>query len=105
MESVYTLIFLCVLALPVLVGIGIGWWFFFGRHTTAANQLQAKFQSLGDMRGKTYDQIVYVVGLPKTTIGGGEDSVTYIWSVAKYQIALRFKSGVCEGVVSEIATR
>ena len=65
-----------------------------------ARDLQRKFQSLGDMRGKTKAEIESVVG-PPNSFSALSDGTLCQWIRTGYHISLIFKDDVCLGVSSE----
>lgn len=87
----------------ILLGVGIGYLIIDGAPKAQARALQDKFVSLGDVRGKTYAQIVAVVGNPKSrsVIDGNVYSCS--WNTQKYYITLQFNGDTCEGITSEIS--
>lgn len=58
--------------------------------TLPGRDLAVKFQSLGDMTGKTFDQIVSVVGLPNARAGMAHNQMLYQWLATGYHIAILF---------------
>nr|DAS12431.1 MAG TPA: hypothetical protein [Bacteriophage sp.] len=69
--------------------------------TTPSQSLNNKFISLGTISGKTYNEIITVVGEPnsKSYVGG-----TYVcqWIQPAYHIVLLFdKNMICLGIQSE----
>ena len=92
----------------------LGWWIWiviipgallvavFGKPPGKA--LADKFRSLGNLRGKSREEIVAVVGPQKTTtalgaIGAGR--VHLSWQVPEYHIILIFNNDICEGIALE----
>jgi hypothetical protein len=67
----------------------------------AARALQRKFQSLGDMRGKTFAEIAAVAGQPNSISAAADGKVLRQWQRTGYHIALLFKDDVCEGITHE----
>jgi hypothetical protein len=65
--------------------------------------LQAKFQGLGAIAGRTEADIVSVVGPPNsiTSLPGGKRLLQ--WQATGYHIALRFNGTTCDGVTHEHA--
>jgi hypothetical protein len=58
--------------------------------TLPGRELAIKFQSLGDMTGKTFDQIVSVVGSPNSRAGMAHNQMLYQWLATGYHIAILF---------------
>jgi hypothetical protein len=58
--------------------------------TLPGRQLAVKFQSLGDMTGKTLSQIVSIVGPPNARSFMAHSQVLYQWHATGYHIALLF---------------
>lgn len=66
--------------------------------------LSKKFVSLGDLRGKTLDEIVSVVGEPNATTALGNGQVLKQWQATGYLIALLFdEKNICLGISSNIS--
>lgn len=66
--------------------------------------LQQKFSSLGVVKGKTYAEIVNVVGTPSAQSAMGNGIRLYQWQATGYHIALLFDSDdICLGISSEIS--
>ena len=65
--------------------------------------LNQKFHSLGDMRGRTMEDIIAVVGPPnsRSTVGNGR--VICQWIQSGYHIALIFTDDICDGISHEFA--
>lgn len=97
--------------LPVIYGLCGGCfvgYFVSGLLGAKSTLLQKDFQKLGDLRGKTLDEIVSVVGNFSSekscniTDRNNEQGKIYIWTSDKYEIALLFGSdGRCIGVNKE----
>lgn len=58
--------------------------------TLPGRQMALKFQSLGDMTGKTLDQIVRVVGPPNARSLMANNQILYQWQATGYHIAVLF---------------
>lgn len=95
-------IILCVSFFFILIGVGVGWYIIDGVPKAEARELQAKFISLGELRGKTYAQIVRVAGRPQSRAGIDDSRYSCSWNTQKYHITLQFNGDICEGVTSEI---
>lgn len=66
--------------------------------------LSQKFVSLGDLRGKTLDEIVSVVGEPNSTTALGNGQSLVQWQATGYLIALLFdENNICLGISSNIS--
>jgi hypothetical protein len=59
-----------------------------------------KFRSLGDMHGKTLQEIVAVVGDPISTADMGGDKTLYQWAASGFHIALLFSGQTCDSISS-----
>ena len=65
--------------------------------------LNQKFVSLGTLKGKTLDEITYVVGPANSVSAIGNGQTLRQWQATSYHIALLFdENNVCLGVSSEI---
>lgn len=58
--------------------------------TMPGRQLAIKFKSLGDMTGKTLNEIVSVVGQPTARSLMANNAVLYQWQATGYHIAILF---------------
>lgn len=58
--------------------------------TLPGRNLAIRFQSLGDMSGKTLQEIVAVVGPPNARAGMGNNRNLYQWHATGYHIAILF---------------
>lgn len=66
--------------------------------------LSQKFVSLGDLRGKTLDEIVSVVGEPNATTSLVNGQSLVQWQATGYLIALLFdENNICLGISSNIS--
>jgi hypothetical protein len=65
--------------------------------------LRTKFQSLGTLRGKSFQTIVASVGPPTSRSGAANGKTLYQWMATGYHIALIFDGDICEGVTHEFA--
>ncbi len=74
---------------------------FFNPGIAASRELQKKMQSLGTIKGKSFSEIIKVVGTPSVTetqVNGKMCS----WNSQKYAINLGFdKEGICTGIFGE----
>lgn len=67
------------------------------------NDLNAKFISLGNLKGKTYEEIVEIVGPPKSNSVAGNTRVC-VWmtdiaaGAPTYTVSLVFRNGLCESL-------
>jgi hypothetical protein len=66
-----------------------------------ARELSDRFLSLGNMRGKTFDEIKAVVGLPTNIAHGTNGGMGAVWQAGGYQVALSFLNGKFVRVHSE----
>lgn len=67
-------------------------------------ELQQKFVGLGNLVGKTKDEIIAAVGPPNSLSSMGDDSTLLQWQTQGYHIALLFRGELCEGVTHEHAS-
>ena len=67
----------------------------------SGNGLAQKFVALGNMMGKTEEEIIAAVGEPTARSVIGPGLILLQWQKANYHIALKFKDGLCEGVTHE----
>jgi hypothetical protein len=63
-------------------------------------QLGKKFQSIGDMKGKTLDEIRAVVGDPVSTSNVGNGKTLYQWAAPGFSVALLFEGQMFHGISS-----
>lgn len=102
MKPIYILLFFAITSCPAAVGIGTGWWLADGRFRLGAHSLRRKFQSLGDLHGKSMAEITAVAGQPKSAVPLGDNQANYSWDVPQYRMILQFKDDICQGVVWEM---
>ncbi len=69
--------------------------------TTPGRELHQKFESLGDMTGKTKDEIIAVVGPPTSTSALPEGKTLLQWQATGCHMALRFADDVFDGITHE----
>lgn len=70
--------------------------------TLNSQNLQNNFISLGNMLGKSEQEIISKVGKPYSITHLGELGSSYYWHSENYQIALSFKDGKCTGIIQEV---
>lgn len=97
--------------LPVIYGLCVGCfigYFLAGLLSAKSNILQKGFQELGDIRGKSLDEIISAVGnftssQPCTiTDRNNEQGMFYTWTQERYSVTLLFGAdGKCIGVNNE----
>ncbi len=63
--------------------------------------LNSKFISLGELKGKTKEEITSVVGPPNSISATPEGKTVCQWMATGYHIALLFDGEVCEGITHE----
>lgn len=64
--------------------------------------LQQKFQKLGELKGKTEEEIVAAVGTPQSVSADEDGGKILQWTAAGYHIVLVFDAkGKCAGVSHE----
>ena len=69
--------------------------------TAPGRELHQKFESLGDMTGKTKDEIIAVVG-PPTSVSELPDGKTLLqWQTTGCHMALRFDGDAFDGITHE----
>ena len=67
-------------------------------------RLAKKFVSLGDMKGKTFEEIKQVVGLPQSVSYMGDGTILRQWMATGYHICILFdKNDNFLGIESETA--
>lgn len=69
---------------------------------SGSRQLQQRFIEMGELQGKTLDEILIKVGQPNL-MTAAQDGKIYQWKRPKYRIALLFdKNNICKGVTHEM---
>lgn len=63
--------------------------------------LNSRFVALGELRGKTKDEIVSAVGPPNSVSAAPEGKTVCQWIATGYHIALLFDGDTCEGITHE----
>ena len=58
--------------------------------TLPGRNLAIKFQSLGNVIGKTFDEVVAVVGPPNARAGMAHNQILYQWHAVGYHVAIIF---------------
>lgn len=97
--------------LPIIYGLCIGCfigYFFAGLLSAKSNLLQKDFQKLGNVRGKSLDEIISAVGNFTSsqsctiTDRDNEQGMFYTWTQDRYSVTLLFGAdGKCIGVNNE----
>ncbi len=66
------------------------------------NELQKRFISLGDLKGKSLSEIQSVCGAPSSISYGADGVKIYQWMATGYHIVLLFdENDICLGISSE----
>ena len=94
--------------LPIIGVVAfLGLWVFFDAliKGSRGQSLATRFVNMGDLRGKTMEQIVEVVGRPQFAATWPDGRLVAEWAHGTYQIALVFKANICEGVLGEQVTQ
>jgi hypothetical protein len=91
-----------------LVGGWLGGWLCAsGAATARRNSLPARFKRLGDVRGKTKEEIIRVVGPARSwsLVGDGRELMQWMENTNgyAYHISLIFTNGLCDGITHEYA--
>ncbi|MFE9967529.1 hypothetical protein [Streptomyces sp. NPDC005525] len=63
--------------------------------------LQQNFAGLGDLTGRTVDEIVAAVGAPVSQSMAGPGQTLFQWQGGSYHIGILFEGGVFAGIMSE----
>lgn len=101
-------------AVGIICGMGFGafiGYFVAGLATAGGNALQQDFIAMGNLQGKTFDEIKAKVGAPNaiqscTVADTGKNGSLCTWSKLPYSITLLFdENNVCPGVNKEVAAR
>lgn len=69
----------------------------------SGNPLQQKFESLGQLPGKTREEIIAVVGPPNSMSAAGDGKTLLQWMTPDYHVALLFEGEACLDVTHEHA--
>lgn len=67
-------------------------------------QLRQKFIYLGELRGRTLEEITREVGSPSSRTALTGNAELFQWARPGYHIALIFSDGTCQGVQHESVT-
>lgn len=67
------------------------------------NLLQQKFARLGQLPGKSKEEIISAVGPPNSISAAANGNTLLQWLAAGYQIALLFDGDVCLGITHEFS--
>jgi urease gamma subunit len=87
--SDYWLIIVIVISL-----FGSGSWFV----TLQGKELRRKFEALGELKGKTKQEIIAAVGSPSAISGAADGKTLCQWMKTGFHIGLIFDGEVCEGI-------
>ena len=66
--------------------------------TLGGKQLHQKFAALGDLKGKTKQEIIAAVGNPSAISGTADGKTVCQWMKTGFHIALIFNGEICEGI-------
>lgn len=67
------------------------------------SQLQQRFGSLGELPGKTKEEIIAVVGPPSSVSAAPEGKTVLQWMAPGYHVALLFEGEACLGITHEFS--
>ncbi|WP_157968619.1 hypothetical protein [Streptomyces geranii] len=67
----------------------------------SGQRLQRGFAELGNLTGRTLEEIVAVVGSPVSQSMAGPGQTLFQWQSGSYHIALLFEEGLFAGIMSE----
>jgi hypothetical protein len=67
------------------------------------NLLQQKFGNLGQLPGKTKEEIIAVVGPPNSISAAGDGKSLLQWITPGYHVALLFEGEACLGITHEFS--
>jgi hypothetical protein len=87
--SDYWLIIIIVISV-----FGSGGWFV----TLQGKELRRKFEALGELKGKTKQEIVAAVGPPNAVSSVAEGKTLCQWMKTGFDIGLIFNGEICEGI-------
>lgn len=93
-----------ILIVPVVLGV-IVYWFITRSVTSPGRAMQRKFVSLGNMKGKSLNQIESVVGRHSSVSEIGNGKVLYQWMATGYHIAIQFDKGICEKITHQYSAK
>jgi hypothetical protein len=83
------------LIIVIVISIfGSGGWFV----NLQGKELRRKFETLGELKGRTKQEIVAVVGHPSAVSGAADGKTLCQWMKTGFHIALVFNGDVCEGI-------
>jgi hypothetical protein len=83
---------LIILIVFLVFGSG-SWWV-----TAEGKALRNKFATLGELQGKTKQEIIAVVGSPSSISATSEGKTVCQWMQTGFHVALVFKGEICEGI-------
>jgi hypothetical protein len=73
--------------------------------TSPGRALQKKFATLGNLAGRTKEEIIELVGYPTAITALTEDDSLLQWQAVGYHVALKFNGDICEGVTHEYTSQ
>lgn len=97
----YLAVALCICAIPIWV-----MWSFLQSDLdkNKSRAIQKSFQEAGNLRGKTFDEIVAIGGQPIHCFDYPDGKRVGIFGHTRYRVVLIFRGGLCEGVNTEITS-
>jgi len=69
--------------------------------TAPGRELHQKFVDLGNLQGKTKDEIISAVGQPSSISVAGPDQTLLQWQATGCHMALLFTGDICDGITHE----
>lgn len=75
-------------------------WGGYSSATAPGRALRKKFAALGELKGKTKQEIVAVAGNPAAIAGTSDGKTCCQWMKSGFHIVLIFNGEICEGIAS-----
>ena len=66
--------------------------------TVRSVALRHKFEQLGEVTGRSVDEVIRQVGNPNRRMPAGHGRELLMWRRMNFQVILRFTDGVCDGM-------
>jgi hypothetical protein len=66
--------------------------------TVRSVALRHKFEQLGEITGRSLEEVIRHVGNPSRRMPAGHGRELLVWRRMNFQVVLRFTGGVCDGM-------
>lgn len=71
-------------------------------YDNSSRSIKNNLKKLGKVKGKSYDEIVYVLGTPDSTVRVSSNKIVKRWTARGYELSLTFnQKNICTGMTEE----